>query len=298
MDHDAELAAFDRRIRRDARPDGPGVRVERVGQVVRQSGAAHDWHGVLWSELTEDTAAGAIAAQIAHFTSLGREFEWKLYAHDRPVGLADRLRAAGFTPGASEALMVRETGDAPDEPALPDGVRLLTVTDAAGAELLADVHERAFGTDGTWLRERLSAQLASAPETVVAVVAMAGDTPVSAARMELPPGADFAGLWGGGTVRDWRGRGLYRALVAHRARIAAERGYRLLHVDATDLSRPILERLGFRVLSSTTPFLYRPRVPGSAEPAESTGAAASTGAAEPAASTGAAGSTGSPGSLG
>ncbi|MCL7375767.1 GNAT family N-acetyltransferase [Streptomyces sp. 35G-GA-8] len=276
MDHDVELAAFDRRMRRDARPDGPGVRVERVGEVVRLSGAAHDWHGVLWSELTEDTAAGAIAAQIAYFTSLGREFEWKLYAHDRPVGLADRLRAAGFTPGATEALMVRETGDTPGEPALPDGVRLLTVTDAAGAALLADVHERAFGTDGTALRERLSAQLASAPETVVAVVAMAGDTPVSAARMELPPGTDFAGLWGGGTVREWRGRGLYRALVAHRARIAAERGYRLLHVDAMDMSRPILERLGFRVLSTTTPFVYRPPVPGSVGSAGSEGSAGST----------------------
>ncbi|MFE3139939.1 GNAT family N-acetyltransferase [Streptomyces scopuliridis] len=261
MEHDAALAAFDRRMRRDARPDGPGARVERVGEVVRQTGAAHDWHGVLWSDLTEDTAAGAIAEQIEYFTSLGREFEWKLYAHDRPARLADLLRAAGFTPGPTEALMVTETGDAPAAPTLPDGVRLLTVTDAAGVELLADVHERAFGTDRTGLRERLSAQLASAPETVVAVVALAGDTPVSAARMELPPDADFAGLWGGGTVREWRGRGLYRALVAHRARIAADRGYRTLHVDATDLSRPILERLGFRVLSTTTPFIYRPRAP-------------------------------------
>ncbi|MFJ9032469.1 GNAT family N-acetyltransferase [Streptomyces sp. NPDC102274] len=278
MDHDAAgqtLAAFDRLMRRDARPDGPGARVERVGEIVRQTGAAHDWHGVLWSDLTEDTAAGAIAAQIVYFTSLGREFEWKLYAHDRPAGLTGLLRAAGFIPGPTEALMVRETGGTPDEPALPNGVRLLTVTDAAGVELLAEVHERAFGTDRTGLRERVSAQLASAPETVVAVVAMAGDTPVSAARMELPPGADFAGLWGGGTVRGWRGRGLYRALVAHRARIAAERGYRRLHVDATDLSRPILERLGFRVLSTTTPFLYRPRVPGSPD---SPGSPGSTGA--------------------
>ncbi|MFE9886585.1 GNAT family N-acetyltransferase [Streptomyces scopuliridis] len=266
MDHDAVLAAFDRRMRRDARPDGPGARVERVGEVVRQTGAAHDWHGVLWSDLTEDTAAGAIAEQIAYFTSLGREFEWKLYAHDRPAGLADLLSAAGFTPGPTEALMVAETGDAPAAPALPDGVRLLPVTDAAGVELLADVHERAFGTDRTGLRERLSAQFASAPETVVAVVALAGDTPVSAARMELPPGADFAGLWGGGTVREWRGRGLYRALVAHRARIAADRGYRTLHVDATDLSRPILERLGFRVLSTTTPFIYGPQAPDAYRP--------------------------------
>ncbi|MBO0514362.1 GNAT family N-acetyltransferase, partial [Streptomyces beijiangensis] len=63
-------------------------------------------------------------------------------------------------------------------------------------------------------------------------------------------------LWGGGTAPEWRGKGIYRALVAYRAAIAAERGYRYLQVDATDDSRPILERLGFTRLSTTTPYVY------------------------------------------
>ncbi|MCW8219460.1 GNAT family N-acetyltransferase, partial [Streptomyces griseolus] len=67
----------------------------------------------------------------------------------------------------------------------------------------------------------------------------------------------FAGLWGGGTVEHWRGRGVYRALVAHRAALAAERGYRHLQVDATDRSAPILRRLGFSALSTVTPYVYR-----------------------------------------
>ena len=41
----------------------------------------------------------------------------------------------------------------------------------------------------------------------------------------------------------WRGRGVYRALVAFRTRIAAEHGYRSLQTDASDQSRPILRRL-------------------------------------------------------
>lgn len=76
--------------------------------------------------------------------------------------------------------------------------------------------------------------------------------------MELHPGSGFAGLWGGGTVPAWRGKGIYRALVAHRARSAAEGGYRYLQVDASDQSRPILQRLGFLALSTTTPYEYRP----------------------------------------
>jgi GNAT superfamily N-acetyltransferase len=74
--------------------------------------------------------------------------------------------------------------------------------------------------------------------------------------MELVPGTSFAGLWGGGTDARWRGRGIYRALVAHRARAALDRGYRYLQVDASDQSRPILERLGFETLSTTTPYVY------------------------------------------
>ncbi|HLU75640.1 MAG TPA: GNAT family N-acetyltransferase [Nonomuraea sp.] len=87
---------------------------------------------------------------------------------------------------------------------------------------------------------------------------MAGDEPVSAARMELYPGTGFAGLWSGGTVPGWRGRGLYRALVARRARLAADHGYRYLQVDASPDSRPILERLGFLPLTTTTPYTYDP----------------------------------------
>ncbi|MCP9956498.1 GNAT family N-acetyltransferase [Streptomyces sudanensis] len=263
MDDAEVLALFDRRMRREAPPDGPGCDVERVGDVVRQTGPPEAWNGVLWSGLTAATADAAVAEQVRHFTALGRDFEWKLYAHDEPHDLGTRLRAAGFTAGPREALMVAEAdriaalGTAP-----PDGVELVPVTDAAGVDLMGEVHDRAFGTDGARLRRRLVRRLAEAPGTLVAVVAVADGRPVSSARMECVPGTGFAGLWGGGTVPGWRGRGLYRSLVVHRARVAADRGHRWLQVDASDDSRPILGRLGFRVLSTTTPYDHRPETAG------------------------------------
>ena len=256
MNNEDVLALFDRQLRRDAPADGPGTRVERAGDVVRQVGADHDWNGVLWSDLDRTTADAAIGAQVRYFAGLGRAFEWKAYAHDRPGDLGRRLESAGFTPEPREAVMVAPVRDLPTDTALPEGVRLRAVTDPAGVDLVADVHEQAFGTSG--VRRRLLARLAQDPETIRMVVAMAGDLPVCAARMELNPGTDFAGLWGGGTVAAWRGRGVYRALVAHRARIAAGLGYRYLQVDATDQSRPILARLGFTVLSTTIPYVYDP----------------------------------------
>ncbi|WP_087883109.1 GNAT family N-acetyltransferase [Streptomyces alboflavus] len=258
MDHTAVLAAYDRQIRQNLDPDGPGVVVERADGVVRRVGGAHDWNGVLWSDLDESTADAAIAAQVRHFTSRGLEFEWKAYSHDLPADLPERLLAAGFTPEDPETLMVAAVDELPLDADPPEGVRLVPVTDAAGVRLMVDVHEQAFGTDGTALGKQLLDQITTAPDTIAAVVALAGDVPVSSARLEFCPGTDFAGLWGGGTVTEWRGRGIYRALIAHRARIAADHGVRHLQVDASSQSRPILRRLGFAELGTTTPYVHKP----------------------------------------
>ncbi|WP_327371214.1 GNAT family N-acetyltransferase [Streptomyces sp. NBC_01217] len=260
-DHDTLLALFDREMREHARPDGPGVRVEHTTDVVRQVGAADDWNGVVWSapDLDSVRADAAIAAQVAFYTALGHEeFEWKLYAHDRPADLAERLLAAGFEAEEQETLLVAAVADLSTAVELPEGVRLRTVRHADDVELMARAHEQAFGSDPSQLRHQVLTRLAEDPDGFVGVLAMVGDEPVSSARMELYPGTGFAGLWGGGTVEAWRGKGVYRALVAFRARIAAERGYDYVQVDASAQSAPILQRLGFLALSTTTPYVYRP----------------------------------------
>ncbi|MFF4660866.1 GNAT family N-acetyltransferase [Streptomyces sp. NPDC001381] len=255
MDHAAILALYDRDMREGARPESSDARVERTGGVVRHVGGEGGWNGVLWSDLDAAGADAAIAAQIAYFAGRGEEFEWKHHGHDQPADLGRRLLEAGFTAEPEETLMIGETsgqlGPAP-------GRGAHRARDRAGVDLMAEANAKAFGRDASWLRDLVLARLAADPDAIVALVVLAGDEPVSSARMEMIPGTRFAGLWGGGTVPAWRGRGIYRALIAHRARIAAERGYRYLQVDASDQSRPILERLGFAALTTTTPYVYVP----------------------------------------
>ncbi|GAA2688523.1 GNAT family N-acetyltransferase [Nonomuraea recticatena] len=253
--HDT-LALFDDQMRRHAQPDDAHATLHLTDGVLRQTSTRQGWNGILWSDLDHTTADTAIANQISHFAALGHDFEWKLYAHDQPTDLAQRLLAAGATQEPTETLMVATISDLPTTTPPPDGIHLHPVTDPAGVDLMMQVHQQAFDTTATHIKHRLLTQLAEAPDTVAAVVAMAGTRPVSAARLDLHPGTHFASLWSGGTVPDWRGRGIYRALVAYRTRIAAAHGYRYLQVDASDDSRPILSRLGFTALTTTTPHLF------------------------------------------
>ncbi len=256
------LSEFDEQVRRSLRSDGSGALGERAGPVIRWTtvGGA-GWSGIVWSDLDESTADQVIADQVAFFGRRAERFEWKLYSYDQPRDLSVRLLAAGFVAEDAESLMVADAGQIAGhggaDVVLPGGVRLVPVTDEAGIELMIEVHDRVFGPDPR-LRGALMSQLRNSPETTVMVLAMAGDEPVSSARIEFGADTEFAGLWGGGTLPQWRGRGLYRALVGYRARLAVARGYRYLQVDASPQSRPILERLGFACLALTTPYIWSP----------------------------------------
>jgi ribosomal protein S18 acetylase RimI-like enzyme len=258
VDREAVLAAFDEQIRRRPEPDRADGRVEREDGVIRGVSGGDGWLGVTWSDLEDATADAAIAAQIARFAEFSREWEWKHYSYDRPADLPERLRAAGFMPEPTEALLVAAVADLALDVPPPPGVQLRAVVDEPDLDLLMRLHDEVFGGDHSGLGRVLAADLAAEPSRAAAVVAVAGSTPICGGRVRFHAGTDFASLWGGGTLPAWRRRGVFRSLVAHRAALAAARGFRYLQVDASDDSRPILARLGFVELARTTPFIHAP----------------------------------------
>ena len=80
---------------------------------------------------------------------------------------------------------------------------------------------------------------------------------VCSGRLAFVDGTEFAGIWGGSTLPQWRGRGIYRALTAARARAALDEGVRYIDSDCTDMSRPILERSGLVAVTTSTPYVWR-----------------------------------------
>ncbi|MCX5331385.1 GNAT family N-acetyltransferase [Streptomyces sp. NBC_00140] len=246
---------------RGAPPTPPaGVTYENDGPLLRIVGQFRGFvSGPRELGVDGDALDGLIVRQRDFFAARGEAVEWKTRGHDTPADLTERLRAAGFLPEDRETVLIGRAADmAVREPVLPDGVTLRTVTADADMHRIAAMESTVWGQDWSWLADDLIGRVAAAPDEISIHVAEADGEVVSAAWLAFRAGTAFASLWGGSTLAEWRGRGIYRALVTTRAALATARGVTYLHVDASDDSAPILRRLGFEAVTTTTPYVWNP----------------------------------------
>lgn len=256
MNLDALRAAYHQEQRFEAK--FPNARRDDLLNVVRYiqvMGRQLGW--VLWSDLNADTADAAIQEQIAYFEQLGQDFLWKVYDYDLPADLSERLVAAGFEAyHPPDAIMVLDMQPLPEILRLPvpESIRRVTAADMPGVvALLTEVwHE-----DFSGLAAELTELMGNNPETLSMYAAEVGGQVVSAAWIQYLGGSRFAGLWGGSTLEAYRELGLYTGLLAARAHEAYQRGIRFLTVDASPMSRPILERHDFVCIATATACLWR-----------------------------------------
>lgn len=265
LDTAAVLAAYDSQIRQTLEPPIGGWTVERAGPVVRGIAPPTSRQGgfILYTDLDTDTVDAAIADQLDFFRADGRRAEWKVYGHDRPADLPDRLVAAGLVPEEPEALIVGETDVvlAALAPAgHPAGIVIREADLAVDLDGIIEMHEAVWGADYGWMRAELADEKASNPDGLFVYVAVDADTGeiVSSGWLRPERGSDFAGLWGGSTLEAYRGRGIYKALVKVRVQLAHDLGFRYIQVDASPDSEPILGRLGLEKLTWTRPYIWTP----------------------------------------
>ncbi|MHB1524088.1 MAG: GNAT family N-acetyltransferase [Candidatus Dormibacteria bacterium] len=264
LDRERLLAAYDRQVRTAEHSRlAPGVRAEVDGPIVRVVG----WDNGFISPPPDLGLDGSeldalIRRQRDFFALRSQGVEWKLRGHDLPPELPNRLQAAGFTPQPEEAVLIGLSVEmAAPGVELPAGVRIREVAEEPDLRRIEALHSAVWGDDRSWLANDLIARKGASPQDLRILVAEAGGEVVSAAWVELNPGTEFAGLWGGSTLSRWRRLGIYRALVAARAQMAVGAGYRYLQVDASPDSRPILEGLGMVQVTTTTPYVWAPKGP-------------------------------------
>ncbi|MFZ4827484.1 MAG: GNAT family N-acetyltransferase [Phototrophicaceae bacterium] len=227
-----------------------GYRAEITPTVVRYIDPQKQHSFVLHSTLTVENADQAIAEQIAYFD---HPFEWKWYDYDQPADLLQRLEQHGFQIGEEEALMVLPIPNPPLAVNLPSEFSMRTITnpDDLGAVLNAVQNPVFESEQDGWMNVALAEELRNYPESLLFWAVYDGDQPISAAWLRVSEDSPFGSLWGGATLPAYRGQGIYTALVAQRMVVAHERGKQYLTVDASPMSRPILQRRGFITLAHT-----------------------------------------------
>ncbi|MFB9312566.1 GNAT family N-acetyltransferase [Nocardioides plantarum] len=251
------LAAYDSQLREEAEV-ATMAHVERHGPLLwARSGSGRGF--VTYRDLDGATGVALrelVSATVAHYAADPEvaSLEWKTRGHDHAPGLHELLLEHGFEPEEPESVMVGRAEDLVGDAPLPDGVVVRQVSEPDDVRRMCAMADVAFGRPFAGMADHLVHRMQSADSEMEIWVAEVDGEIVSCGRLEPVAGTDFAGLWGGATLAEWRSRGIYRALTAERARSALRRGRTLVNSDSTEYSRPILERAGLVKVTTTTPY--------------------------------------------
>ena len=236
----------------------PDTRREIAPNVLRHINTSEVGGGFIsYSQLNEANADDMIREQINYFDSIGQDFEWKLYDYDQPFDLKERLESHGFHIEEPEAIMVLDLEDAPENLWQPILHNVQQIIDPKKLADVQSVEQQVWDEDYSFVLNFLGYALRNYPEQMSVYVAYINEQPVSAAWIYFPKHSQFASLWGGSTVSGFRKQGLYTALLAVRAQEAKSRQVKFLTVDASPMSRPILEKIGFEMIAYSYPCKWK-----------------------------------------
>ena len=258
MERNVLLALYDREQRIDI--EYPGLKKEVAGGVVRFTGPPEHEGGnfVLFSRFGDDHADAVIGEQISYYRSRQTPFEWKVYDHDSPPDLRTRLVVQGFKPRERDVVMVMNVRGAQPRLLRSPHIKVDQLTDAAQLKSLSSLLYRVYGVDFTYLERLLGEDLRERPYFSSIYMATMEGEPAGVGWVQFPVRSQFASLWGGTVLPEYRGRGIYRALIAVRLQEAIRRGYGLLTMEAPRSCRGLAEKLGFQLLTYTHSCFWQP----------------------------------------
>lgn len=200
---------------------------------------------VHWS-MTTRPLPEVLAEVVGHLRAAGRPtLQWWVDGRTRPRDTEDQLAALGLR--MTERLVVLAMPVTARLP-MPSAVEVVEVRDPAGLALAGRLQSEVFGIpppSPAALAEQLRAVTAPGAEQLVrCYVAHVDGVPVGSAGGTVD--GDALRFWEGSVLPAYRGRGVYRALVARRLEDARSTTADFALVKAVDdTSAPILSRLGF-----------------------------------------------------
>ena len=247
------LIEFAKRFRQ---PQGPGTEVietPRYRITIVQDYPIPGPNNVSWIRCRGEDADQVIDEAREVFASRRLPFMWTIDPDIEPEDFASYLANRGVRPdpvAPDVAVMVLPVSAEIDSSAI-DGLEFRDALADAESFRLADVvNGEAFGDAPRGVtpeqrasQERRRQDQIAAGNRRVLLATIDGDPAGSSGLTLWPPHG--AHINGGAVLEKFRGRGIYRAMVAERLRMARESGIPGLVVWGGPMSAPILERLGF-----------------------------------------------------
>ncbi len=200
-------------------------------------------------ELVDVPAAVAAVRQVARTHNVSALI-WLIPPEQDHLG--KDLEREGLVNGALPGFEPVETAMVLDH--APTGARAANIHVAAVASIedaraAAVVMERSFEMPVGQLSAAVEPMWSHAQDPAYPirqyVARLDGEVVGTAVAATAPGGVN---LFGGSVLASARGRGVYKAMIAHRWRLAVERNTPALTVQAGRMSQPVLEHAGFRVL--------------------------------------------------
>ena len=247
MNKNELISRFHKELRQEAQTQGY-IR-EETEHVVRHISKFGEKGFIIASNVNEDNAREVIRKELNYFSNLKQEFEWKVYSYDKPDRLKDMLAEEGFKIDPPEALMVMKLDASHALLSKSPFFGVKEITDEKGIQDIVALEDTIWNESHAELGQQLWRDKQNHPDSLYIYGIYEDDQLVSAAWMYLETNSSFASLWGGSTLPLFRGKGYYTKLLTARAQKAFEKGYPFLMVDASPMSRPILEKCGFCCLA-------------------------------------------------
>ena len=227
-------------------PPAPGAERIETDRYTLCMGAGLDWNTVQRQRFAASEVDEVLAEVRGLLRARGRtSTQWEIGSTAEPAGLAELLLERGVE-WDSDPFAVALVLRAPP-PAAPAGLEARAVATLQEYVEAVEVQDIAFGTPPEQAaagRDLLAARFRDR-DRVMHAVWLDGRL-VSAGSCALTPHGLL--LYGGATHPDARGRGAYRALIAARWEAAVAHGTPALLTQGGSMSRPILERVGFRAV--------------------------------------------------
>lgn len=247
----ALLTLYDETMRRNARV--AGCAREQTAQSSRYSTASGSLRYLMWHQFSAAETDRCITEEITAATGRVKALMWKVYGHDAPLSLGERLLAHGFKDHDPCALMAAPVarvlatlGNAPDQ------IKVRQLVDADDLDAYQEIWDSVWPTapNARYVNDYRKLAADRDPGVVFFAGFSMADEPVTSGYLLHAPDNPFALLCGGATKAAWRNQHAYSTMLIARTKCALARGAQYLAVEASPQSQPILERLGFERLST------------------------------------------------